>query len=769
MLDWSNFRLRIILFLLFIIYPQITISQSNNEIKTISIIPKAMKLSGDVATKSNTVNYCTEPWIKNMPDGSIILGVNPISCNPDDWQGGSASLDIFLPDIYSPTVWVLSLSWPDRDGKGLHSPIVDRTARIIFDGRILWSKSTKFRSTYNDFYAAEHDPILTTIIVSGSSTHVLTLEGPRNTAWDLSEIELTPYPYPEKIRGIGYSPFRDCQMPGSKAEPTIEQVKEDLFRLSHTCNAIRTYGATGINGKIPAIAKSFGLKVYAGAWIDGDENDLGDDEKEIQALIHIANTVDVDGLIIGNEYYLRHQTPGSYATQQYTIPDSLHYFPASLHYLQQRIIQVKNGIKNKNIPLTTAEIDGFMFEWNGNTPLMSKYYKPIIDKIDFLMVHTYPFWNSMPIEGAAEFTIKHYLAMQDLIEKTYSEKNKRVIIGETGWPSAGRPQGQAIPNPENQKRYLREFLLLAEQFDVEYLYFDAFDELWKIEEPGHVGQNWGYSYTDRSAKYNFYGVLLPLVSFSEPYAPYKEYHPENRNIFPVYTEWPSEPISFLLTDQSINKLKDNNVDNDVIRQLDSIKNRKYASQKKFINSLETIIGKDQTHHYKNDILKFAIHNNHFIPSGWMGDTTAIQLSECNRSNPHNGEMATKIRCSFSRSDSWSGVYWLANGSWEGPGINIYEIIGLYPIRLTFWARGMKGGEVVKFKIGGAGPGDDSIRFPPETNWIPLNIEWTQYTINLTNQNLSNIVGGFCFVTSGEKNPGRDEINILIDDIKFESE
>ena len=64
------------------------------------------------------------------------------------------------------------------------------------------------------------------------------------------------------------------------------------------------------------------------------------------------------------------------------------------------------------------------------------------------------------------------------------------MIGETGWPSAGPPYGAAVPSAANQARYLREFLNWAQAKGVQYFYFDAFDEDWKVHEEG-VGTHWG--------------------------------------------------------------------------------------------------------------------------------------------------------------------------------------------------------------------------------------------------------------------------------------
>lgn len=675
---------------------------------TIELVPDQLTLTGDVATITNTVGYCTESWLSNVPTGTIILGVDPASCRPADWYGGSATAEVFLPNVYTQTVVVLKLSWPDQDGKGLHSPVKNKQATITLDGKFLWGKRTTQLSTFNDYYAAEHEPILTTIVLTQSITHTLSISVPANTAWDLSKIELIAYPYPTSIRGIGYSPYRDCQSPGGGLQPTTQNLQDDLFQLFHTTSAIRTYSATGINGQVPTLANEMGLPIYAGAWLDYPKTTLDQDDAETQALIDLACTTDPEGLIVGNEYYLRHRTQGD------------------INYLIQRISQVRNGVHNqcgKNIPITTAEIDNLMFNWGSSSSALlsgiNPIYRPVLDQVDFVMIHTYPFWSGMPIDGAAAFTINRYKAVQALIGQEYPGQNKWVIIGEAGWPSGGAPNGSAVPSPRNQEKYLLEFFPRAEQENVNFMFFDAFDELWKVEGESGIGQHWGYSYTDRTAKYSFYGVLIPAEQLPQPPAPLSHtvYLPtiaksgangDDVKSFPVYTEWPEGP-------------------------------------------------------------------GHFVPSGWMGDIDNIELFECDRCDPHSGEMA--VRASFSPTGTlgWAGAYWqYPENNWG----NLSDGLDLsWANKLTFWAKGKIGGERIRFFVGGIGdkndPYPDSLRPEVTTGFIELTDQWQKYTINLLiarpepsyGQNLSHLIGGFGWATDKCANPAG--ATFYLDDIYYE--
>ena len=670
----------------------------------ITITPNQMTLSGDVATQDNTHGKCTESWLSSMPSGSIILGVDPASCDSKDWDGASASMAVSLPNVYASTTYVLKISWPDADGKGLHSFLKNQTASIDFDTHPVWSKRTLDVSNFGDYYGAQHEPIVTTLVVTAAGNHTLTFNVPPHTAWDLSQIELTAYPTPTKIHGIGYSPYRDCQYPGGTIQPTVQNVQEDLVRMTHISNAIRTYSSTGINAQVPAVANALGMPIFSGAWLDNTTQD----DAETQGLIALAQTYHLDGVIVGNEFYLRHRTA------------------ADIEYLRQHILQVKNSIP-AGIPVTTAEIDSLMFDWDANgVPSINPLYRPILDQVDIVMVHIYPFWSGLSIDGSAAYTVNRYLAMQAKLDNVYGVKQKRIIIGEAGWPSAGGSQAQAVPNLQNQRRYMLEFMNLAEQQGVEYFYFDGFDELWKIEEAEHVGQHWGFSYTDRSAKHSFYGVLLPsaqLLSYSaksadnlqgevfqEIAAKADKSQPQlqdarlatanSSGVFTVYDEWPEGP-------------------------------------------------------------------GHFVPSGWMGDIANIGMYACERSDPYEGEMA--VRASFSPGGSlgWAGVYWQYPENNWGKLKDGIDLAGMN--KITFWAKGEKGGEKIRFTAGGLGaendPYPESLRPEVSTGFIKLTNAWQQYSINLSGKDLSHVIGGFGWATDRCASP--QGATFFLDKIQYE--
>ena len=663
------------------------------------ITPAQMQLSGDVATADNCVDATVCAWLNAAPPNSILLGVDPNSPDPADWSGGSAAAVVDLDLVEPKTRLVLNISWPNTNGKGIHSPNLNRVAAIDFDGQRVWDKRTNHRSTFMDYYAAESAPIQTTLVITQGGLHTLRFEVEPNTAWDISQITIVAYPYPQNYLGIGYSPYRDCQYPGGKEITTVAEMSADMVRLAHTTNAIRTYSSLFANQAVPGLAIAQNLAVFPGAWLDYPKATLAADDAEVAGLIDLACAYPVSGVIVGNEYYLRHRSA------------------ASLQYLHERILEVKSGILaqcGKSVAVTTAEIDDLMFEFENDGTTIKRIrpdYKAIMDDLDFAMVHIYPFWGGRSIEGAAAYAVKRSLSARETLEAVYPGQNKWVIIGETGWPSAGAPNGAAIASEPNQRKYLLELLPLVEQNAVNLLYFDAIDELWKIEEPGGVGQRWGYAYTDRSAKHDFYGIFLPpqvLPALDWPFsnAVPKIYMPlltsggnkilTRNNIF---SEWPEGP-------------------------------------------------------------------GRFVPSGWMGDLEQIEFYGCDRSDPHSGEMA--IRSSFAADGplGWAGVYW------QYPENNWGDLPDGMDLRsankITFWARGAAGGEKIRFFSGGIGTGSDpypdSLSPQVSTGFITLTEQWKEYSLNLLGKDLSHVVGGFGWATDRCANPGG--ATFFLDDINF---
>ncbi len=157
--------------------------------------------------------------------------------------------------------------------------------------------------------------------------------------------------------------------------------------------------------------------------------------------------------------------------------------------------------------------------------------------------------------------------------------------------------------------------------------------------------------------------------------------------------------------------------------------------------------------------------NHFTPSGFLGDRADIKINLGWTAAPHTGNTCIKISYNAVESENvgWAGIYWQQPINNWGDREGGYDLSGM--TKLTFWAKGEKGGEVIsEFKMGGISGefGDSDFR---RIGPVTLTKEWRQYTIGLANANLKNVIGGFCFTAF--KNDNREGFVIYLDDIIYE--
>lgn len=178
--------------------------------------------------------------------------------------------------------------------------------------------------------------------------------------------------------------------------------------------------------------------------------------------------------------------------------------------------------------------------------------------------------------------------------------------------------------------------------------------------------------------------------------------------------------------------------------------------------------------------------NHFLARGRMsspGDEQGVPpMDEAWTSGPAQG--STAIRARFeARGDNWGGWYFLSGvlrpgetaprpdfGNEPGAGIDLRGAS-----RLSFQARGERGGERVEFFCLGAGrdprtgrpvaPHPDSDR-KASTGWVTLTQDWRTYSIGLAGRDLGYVVGGFGWVTNARAN-GFRSVTFYLDEIRYD--
>lgn len=269
---------------------------------------------------------------------------------------------------------------------------------------------------------------------------------------------------------VSYAPYRKPgQTPFAKgAFIPPEQIDEDLAMLADRVDCVRTYSVDQGLDAVPKLAKKHGLKVLLGVWIG---RSAIENEREMAKAIALANAHRdvIAGAIVGNEVLLRREQP-----------------PEELARLAK---QFKDAT---GLPVTYADVWEF---WLRN--------RPLADSVDFVTVHLLPYWEDdpQPIERA----IPHALAVLDEVAKAFP--GKRIVIGEIGWPSAGRTREGAAPGRVNQARFMREFAAAAAARKLDYNVIEAFDQPWKRRLEGATGGYWGLLDVEGDEKFPFRGSL----------------------------------------------------------------------------------------------------------------------------------------------------------------------------------------------------------------------------------------------------------------------
>jgi exo-beta-1,3-glucanase (GH17 family) len=261
-----------------------------------------------------------------------------------------------------------------------------------------------------------------------------------------------------KIHGISFSPYSDNQGPGT--EIGAQQIHDRLSIIQPHVEWIRSFSCTEGNQQIAQIAHQQGLKTMVGVWLDDDRIN---NEKEINNAIAVATAGYADIVAVGNEVLLR----GDLTEQE----------------LIDYIERVKTAVPNVEIGYVDAY---FQFV----------DHPAVTEVCDVILANCYPFWEG----SSQEYSLLYMKDMYRRVSKV--AKGKKVIISETGWPSVGTSEGDAIPSVKNALRYFLNTYKWAEEEGIDVFYFSSFDEDWKVHDEGDVGAYWGLWDKNGKIKYS---------------------------------------------------------------------------------------------------------------------------------------------------------------------------------------------------------------------------------------------------------------------------
>ena len=291
--------------------------------------------------------------------------------------------------------------------------------------------------------------------------------------WWLGAPITLPAPLPAanpKLYCVSYAPFRDDQNPlveGTRVEPW--QIDEDLALLSKYSNCVRTYSVDDGLDHVLQSARRYGLKVLHGVWIS---NQPEKNRRQIETTVALAKDYSdvIAAVVVGNEVLLRGEM---------SEPDLI----ANIREVKARVSE----------PVTYADVWEYWLR-----------YLDVQNAVDFVTIHVLPYWEDFPIPAGS--AAAHVAAIRKQVAAAVPGKD--VIIGEFGWPSAGRMREGARPSPSNQARAVTETLALAQRENFRVNIIEAFDQPWKRALEGAAGRYWGiFDRASHGPKFGFGGPV----------------------------------------------------------------------------------------------------------------------------------------------------------------------------------------------------------------------------------------------------------------------
>ena len=268
------------------------------------------------------------------------------------------------------------------------------------------------------------------------------------------------------IYGLCFSAYAEGQRAGDQLLASSVSRRIDL--IAPHVRWVRSFACTEGHEAIPRLARAKGLKTVAGAWISQDRER---NEREVQALILLAQEGMVDIAVVGNEVLLRGELPE----------------PELLAYLAR----VRAALPPE-VPVGC--VDAY-FQFLERPALVAA--------CDVLLPNCYPFWEGAHIDLAAQYLRR----MHGLVKAAGGDKP--VIVAETGWPGHGQAVGAAVPSADNAMRYFVDVQQWGRGEGIKLFYFSSFDEPWKRSAEGEVGTQWGLWDKDEQPKYSSSATALP--------------------------------------------------------------------------------------------------------------------------------------------------------------------------------------------------------------------------------------------------------------------
>ena len=288
--------------------------------------------------------------------------------------------------------------------------------------------------------------------------------------WSLGRPKAMPDGPEGQVECISYAPFRKIGESPFNAGVRVPEARilEDLRILAARTSCVRTYSVQQGLSAVPRIARQLGLKVLLGVWIGRNR---AENDAELGIAIPLARDYSdvVRAVIVGNEVLLRRELAEA---------DLRAY--------------IERAASSVPVPVTYADVWEFWLE-----------HPALAGSVTFLTIHNLPYWEDQPV-GVDQAVIHVLETVRRVSERL---PGKDILIGETGWPSAGRSRRDAVPGRIEQAQFVRQMARAAAAAGQRYNLIEGFDQPWKRRMEGGMGGAWGLFDSDGAAKFPWRGPV----------------------------------------------------------------------------------------------------------------------------------------------------------------------------------------------------------------------------------------------------------------------
>ncbi|OHE98555.1 cell wall glucanase [Colletotrichum orchidophilum] len=255
------------------------------------------------------------------------------------------------------------------------------------------------------------------------------------------------------LYGIAYAPYTAAGLCKSAA-----QIDADFTELKGKYLVVRTYGTdcNQIANALPA-AKKAGLKLFLGIF------DISSISAQVASIIvAVGNDWSlIDTVSVGNELV----NNGKATAQQ----------------IVTAVGQTRQLLRAAGYTGPVVTVDTFVAVLANPS---------LCDASDYCAMNIHPFFDSNTAAKDAGSFITSTVAQ---VQAKLSDRSKRIVCTETGWPWKGNANGVAVPGLSEQKLAVDSIKKAYESHPGDVILFSAFNDLWKSAEAAtfNAEQYWG--------------------------------------------------------------------------------------------------------------------------------------------------------------------------------------------------------------------------------------------------------------------------------------